>query len=129
MERKILFKAKRLDNGEFVEGDLLHKGSRVYIYHPYINNNGFLIENLEVDPSTVCQFTGLKDKDGNSIWEHDLVDSFPISEVVYIRGSFMLYQKDEDREGYHPLLYFVQGDVLLDCRVISSKFDRKEGEK
>lgn len=125
--RQIKFKAKRLDNGEWVEGLPCknHRGETciLVLYPPKDGVNwGF----IPIIPDTVCQFTGLKGMDGKEIWEHDLVDSFPISEVVYIHGAFMLYQKDE--EAYHPLLYIVKNELLEDCRVICSKFDRKDGE-
>lgn len=72
--REILFKAKRLDNGEWVEGQY------VYINNPLTENgepikhlicNGTNIFNCEIDPNTLCQYTGLND---NTKWE-DLTES------------------------------------------------------
>lgn len=66
--RNIKFKAKRLDNGEWVIGDLLHSYENGAIIVPIEGGSVF-----SVDPSTVCMFTGLKDKNGTPIYEWDIV--------------------------------------------------------
>lgn len=77
MNREILFKAKRKDNGEWVEGQY------VYITNPLTEDgkpikhlicNGTSIFNDLIDPVTLCQYTGLTDKDGKKIWENDIVE-------------------------------------------------------
>lgn len=66
--REILFKAKRKDNGEWVVGDLLHTGDvdAVLISDCY----GQL---YRCDSDTICQYTGLTNKNGQKIWENDIV--------------------------------------------------------
>lgn len=71
----IKFKAKRLDNSEWVEGYFYAECGNAYIIkdrqkHSMLNRN----EAVLVDPSTVCQFTGLTDSKGKEIWEGDVVE-------------------------------------------------------
>ena len=73
--KEILFRAKRKDNGEWVEGG--------YFCEPYTDKefiirwNSFGLgynEFIEIDPDTLCQYTGLTDKKGKKIWENGIVE-------------------------------------------------------
>lgn len=68
MNREIKFKGKRLDNGEWIYGDLNHLLDGVYIS----NDNGCNM--AQVDPDTVCQFTCCIDKSGKEVYEGDIVE-------------------------------------------------------
>ena len=75
MENRYLFRGKRIDNGEWVQGSLVQTVAGSYIVVPYkhetILGEGSVIE---IDPSTICQCTGLRDKNGKLIWENDIME-------------------------------------------------------
>lgn len=82
--REILFKAKRVDNGEWVEGNLIishrnhvdknFKCVEYYILNDDYLNGEFIGFKIKVIPKTVSQFTGLTDKNGVKIFENDIVE-------------------------------------------------------
>jgi uncharacterized phage protein (TIGR01671 family) len=122
----IKFKAKRLDGKGWVCGYFYEENGNTYIIENRQKESG-LNRNLtyQVDPSTVCQFTGLKDCENQDIYEGDILaeKEYPEFEVGYINCTFAAAYVGDDK--------FIFNLTALSeaCTVYGNKFDRKEGEK
>lgn len=132
--REILFKAKRIDNGEWVEGNYVKKydlsGKRHLIL--YVDNY-VRWKCVGIDPKTLCQFTGLYDKNDKRIWENDIVntDSNVRAQIKFglYSNSFSTWKRNQgfymdfmNKEYYRPDLgYWAKKTV-----VIGNIFDNPE---
>lgn len=130
MNDRYLFRAKRTDNGEWVEG--------YYTYYPHGFTSEDKMEHVIrdtvtsedcnkmyfVDPSTICQCTGLKDKKGKLIWENDIVTGWFDGKRI---TGYIMYGSNAhffiERKG----LYGIQLDNSQDwLEVIGNIFDNPE---
>ena len=130
--REIKFKAKRLGDGEWVKGSLIRstvgiKG-KAYIVDNFSSMSDYSV--VGVDPSTVCQFTGLKDCEGKEVWDHDLLQS-PCKETEEIyevswgqeEGGFIV---KHTVSGGRLLTFLCPALMLFRFKVIGNKFDKKK---
>ena len=122
----IKFKARRLDNGEWEFGDFMNITDKEVVIVPLDEYLG-----IDVNSSTVCQFTGARDCDGTPIYEHDLLryeKTGTIYEVVWNqRNTSFSFVNTKC-----PVLYSnTLGSILRNSRlkVVGNKFDKKGGEK
>ena len=129
--REILFKAKRIDNRKWVEG---YYQRRYY----FLGNEEHLIfhadsykvwEYAEIDPETLCQFTGLCDKNGNRIWENDILmahlDEFYPEDTTYEIVEWGVAGLVGNETGSVDREYLGEFD-LEHYEVVGNIFDNKE---
>ena len=121
--REILFRGKRIDNGEWLFGDLRHIFHGEYRTHIVDNSNGLNngVSGLEVASSTVGQFTGLTDRNGVKIFEGDIVRYGQRGKVEYNSGSaqFTLNFTNSTYEGFDKIPF-------CDCEVLGNIHDNPE---
>ena len=122
----IKFKAKRLDGKGWVCGYFYEENGNTYIIENR-QKESKLNRNLtyQVDPSTVCQFTGLKDCKGKELFEHDLIHFVGFSdaaEVIWSEGNCAFMAVCENKHSYWL------HDVIKICRIerIGNKFDKEK---
>lgn len=119
--RAIKFRGKRIDNGEWIYGDL-QIGDDDHIPMIGTVGPGRWVEYIQVDENTIGQFTELKDKNGNEIYEDDILldESGAYAVVYYSMGSFCV----DFGEGF-DLQYFTDSIHEI-CYVAGNIHDNPE---
>lgn len=132
--REILFKAKRICDGKWIEGyylrDQYHIGGKDIIFYRK-DSDRFTVYTDRIDPETLCQFTGLCDKNGNKIWENDIVlviyenryyekKELSTGKIVFTRGAWYIGGKVRNE------LYTIDEDAIFQVEIVGNIFDNPE---
>lgn len=137
MDDRYLFKAKRVDNREWVQGSYLYDYGR-NIHYIFANENvcpnyindcrkEFFLQGYEVDPSTICQCLGCEDKNENFIWENDIVRGKMHGNYGYRKlVGVVQYYIDAFKVNIEPNSFSVYKNIPDTCEVIGNIFDNPE---
>lgn len=134
--RNIIFKAKTLQ-GEWVEGyyaKLKWCNNIIHVVIPdkaEIDSGNSLLETYEINPETICQYTGKSDEDGKKIFEGDIVGFIDLysTESGYSESSCLgevIWSKEECCFYVTNRLSAESWEVLDECKVVGNVFDNKE---
>ena len=129
MNNRYLYRAKRKSDKQWICGNLIQTDDGVYIIQNYVPQH--LIGNYEVDPSTICQCTGLKNKNGKLIWENDIVrynDMITgvekIDRIEWNETHASFVRLHRSKMGLQYL--YIDEFIANECEVIGSAIDNPE---
>ena len=136
MQDRYLFRGKRIDNGEWVIGNCIDDGVTGQVFIHTVGNSvnesdkvgeeGCLqFVAFEVAPSTICQCTGLKDKNGKLVWENDIVEYRDCTTERYV----VAYENDKacfEYQQYGCSIMNFDEMSSVEVEVVGNVFDNPE---
>ena len=124
MNDRYLYRAKRADNGEWIIGNLVYSENASIGYEYMIMPTQIIGNWSTVLKDTICQCTGLKDKNGKLIWENDIVwdsEERKFYKIIFSQEDMCYYAQDSD--GYKDTFESCYGSSI---DVESNIFDNPE---
>ena len=128
MNERYLFRAKRIDNGEWAEGVLMMEWHELHHIAPLNDENTI----YPINESTICQCTGFSDEDGKKIFEGDIVGFIDCTSTEngyseqYCRGR-VLWDEETGSFQITERLSAESYEVLdRGCKVLGNMFDNSE---
>ena len=122
----IKFKAKKTLDGKWIKGDLVHHKDSDNVWITDYENQ----LTSPVDPSTVCQFTGLKDCNGNEVWEGDiLIDTIYGRLYTVMRsgyGAFFIRKNKSVNDDMYLFELIEEDKCIAFFEVVGNKFDKEK---
>lgn len=139
MQDRYLFKAKRIKDGQWIEGYLIYSFTGVPFIITKYDHILALVARDEIDPETICQCTGLKDKNGRLIFENDIVKDlfsdtaapirygsyqscFDSTKVEHV-GFYVDWSGKYNKNYRKDLGYWIH---MVDAEIIGNAFDNPE---
>lgn len=122
--RENKYRGRRLDNGEWVIGHLVKMWGEWHILNSDNVNTAYPVE-----PATIGQYTGLKDKNGKEIYEGDVMRFITefgetmTSEVAFMNGFFYIQGEEEDDDDIYGITYAVKS---MNAEIIGNIHDTPE---
>ena len=132
--REILFRAKRMDNGEWVEGypvkfqPCASKNECVYGIVPTYASALYIVE---INPETLCQYTGLNSRNGKKRWENDIIRVENSADegtgvVVFYEGVWYVIG-GVNNSLYNIVLYDDEAEIYIIGNIIDNPYMVKKG--
>lgn len=136
MSREILFRGKRLDNGEWIRGSIIcsAKNERAFIlpsnteaFVPADKNVICSCHCYEVDPDTVCQYIGLTDKNGHKFFENDIVKNTLFGKnamaICFVECAFCLVNAKRE---FLADIHYLHHAGVNDTKIVGNVFDNPD---
>jgi len=136
-ERTYFFKAKRVDNEEWIEGDLIRSNFSTFIV-TMVNTiidvskpeseqeRIYSLEYYKVDPDTLCEYVGIRDKNNIKVFEHDIVIHNVYGKKEISFGSYYDSLKGCLGFMYSPTMAFLHERDTNDIEIIGNSFDNPD---